>query len=234
MKSLASGTFLLTALLIFVLSGVDPRIFLNLHSIVLVFAGTLGVFLLSTPPAEVKTVFHSMIALLRLGQSPQEINEQLIAVSRQRDAKFSRPHVLIAYAQDLWEKGVEPEMFQALLVRRSHELSTIQMRVVTTLRNLAKYPPALGMTGTVIGLVSLFSNLTPNNKASLGPSLALAMTATFYGLVVANMFIMPISDRVQILHLSVGENNQHICKILLMIHQDEGISVIKDEIYVAA
>lgn len=234
MKSLASGTVLLTLLLMFVLSGVDLKIFLNLHSLLLVFVGTAGVFAVSTPPEGVSSVVQSLLSLLKRRQTTKEVNEQLIAVNRKKDVKLERPHTLIAYAQELWEKGIEPEMFQALLVRRAHEMNGAQMRVVTTLRNLAKYPPALGMTGTVIGLVSLFSNLTPDNKSQLGPSLAMAMTATFYGLLVANMALMPISDRIQVMQLASGESNQHICKILLMIHQDQGESVIKDEIYVAA
>ena len=80
----------------------------------------------------------------------------------------------------------------------------------------------------------MFSHLTPDNKAALGPSLAMAMTATFYGLLVANMLLMPFADRIQIIQLAGAETNQHVCKILLMIHGDQGESVIQDEIHVAA
>jgi chemotaxis protein MotA len=234
MKSLASGTIILTVLLIFVLSGVNLKIFFNLHSITLVFAGTLGIFFFSTPPSGISSVASSLLALLKSEQTTRNVNEQLIILNRKKDATIEKPHVLVNYAQELWEKGIEPEMFQSLLLRRAHDLNSSQLRVVSTLRNLAKYPPALGMIGTVVGLVSLFSNLTASNKGQLGPSLALAMTATFYGLTIANMLIMPLSDRIQIMQLASGENNQHICKIILMIHQGEGDSVIKDEIYVAA
>lgn len=228
------GIVCLGLILVFTLSGTDLGLFLNAHSIILVLGGTLGVFLVCTPPAEVVSAIGTILSQLRPQVSSALVNEQLLTINKRRSASLSKPHALIAYAQELWEKGVDDEMFEALLVKRLHETNNGNVRVVTSLRNLAKYPPALGMTGTVFGLVALFSNLTVDSKEALGPSLATAMTATFYGLVAANMIFMPLADRCHVWQLASSELNQYIVKIVLMIHQNDGESIVADEVKVHA
>ncbi|HUD93238.1 motility protein A [Sphingobium sp.] len=59
--------------------------------------------------------------------------------------------------------------------------------------SIADVAPALGMAGTIIGLVGMFAAM--EDPASLGPSMALALLTTFYGVVIANMIAAPIAAR---------------------------------------
>lgn len=59
--------------------------------------------------------------------------------------------------------------------------------------SIADAAPALGMAGTIIGLVGMFGAM--EDPASLGPSMALALLTTFYGVVIANMIAAPIAAR---------------------------------------
>jgi chemotaxis protein MotA len=99
------------------------------------------------------------------------------------------------------------------------------------MRNLSKYPPSLGMIGTVIGLVTLFSNLTPENQKNVGPSLALAMTATFYGLLLANGLLMPLADRLYVRHLAQVQLDEQVYRILILIHRNEAEAMISEEVH---
>ena len=54
------------------------------------------------------------------------------------------------------------------------------------------------MIGTLIGMVQMFANMTDPSK--LGPYMAVALLATFYGAAVANLFCLPIADK---LHLKL-------------------------------
>jgi len=87
------------------------------------------------------------------------------------------------------------------------------------------------MTGTVIGLVALFSNLNAESRSMIGPSLALAMTATFYGLLLANALLLPLADRLHVRHLRAAELNEHIYHILMLIQKEEPLGVIEGEIH---
>jgi chemotaxis protein MotA len=59
--------------------------------------------------------------------------------------------------------------------------------------SVADAAPALGMAGTIIGLVGMFAAM--DDPASLGPSMALALLTTFYGVVIANILAAPIAAR---------------------------------------
>ncbi|MEA3542677.1 MAG: MotA/TolQ/ExbB proton channel family protein [Pseudomonadota bacterium] len=59
--------------------------------------------------------------------------------------------------------------------------------------SIADAAPALGMAGTVIGLIGMFAAM--DDPAALGPAMALALLTTFYGVVIANMIAAPIAAR---------------------------------------
>jgi chemotaxis protein MotA len=59
--------------------------------------------------------------------------------------------------------------------------------------SVADAAPALGMAGTIVGLVGMFAAM--NDPASLGPSMALALLTTFYGVVIANLVAAPVAAR---------------------------------------
>lgn len=59
--------------------------------------------------------------------------------------------------------------------------------------SIADAAPALGMAGTIIGLVGMFAAM--DDPARLGPSMALALLTTFYGVVIANILAAPVAAR---------------------------------------
>lgn len=59
--------------------------------------------------------------------------------------------------------------------------------------SVADAAPALGMAGTIVGLVAMFAAM--DDPAALGPAMALALLTTLYGVVIANMLAAPIAAR---------------------------------------
>jgi chemotaxis protein MotA len=59
--------------------------------------------------------------------------------------------------------------------------------------SVADAAPALGMAGTIIGLVGMFAAM--DDPAKLGPSMALALLTTLYGVVIANIVAAPVAAR---------------------------------------
>lgn len=58
---------------------------------------------------------------------------------------------------------------------------------------VADAAPALGMAGTILGLIGMFANMA--DPDSVGPAMALALMTTFYGLVLANFIAAPVARR---------------------------------------
>jgi chemotaxis protein MotA len=62
-------------------------------------------------------------------------------------------------------------------------------------RSVAEAAPAMGMIGTVMGLIQMFAALDDINK--IGPAMALAMLTTLYGIVLATVVAGPIASRLE-------------------------------------
>jgi len=86
--------------------------------------------------------------------------------------------------------------------------------------------PAFGMVGTLIGMVQMFANMTDPSK--LGPYMAVALLATFYGAAVANLFCLPLADK---LHLKLTDeeiNRTLIIDGVLMIREAKSPTLVRE------
>ncbi|QSX38222.1 flagellar motor protein PomA [Shewanella sedimentimangrovi] len=85
--------------------------------------------------------------------------------------------------------------------------------------------PAMGMIGTLVGLVAMLSNM--DDPKSIGPAMAVALLTTLYGAIIANMVAIPIADK---LALRMGEemlNRSLIMDAVLAIQDGQNPRVIE-------
>ncbi len=86
--------------------------------------------------------------------------------------------------------------------------------------------PAWGMIGTLLGMVGMFANMDDPSK--LGPFMATALLATLYGALIANLFCLPIADK---LHLKLEEeylSRSLIIDGVLQIRQAKSPNMIRE------
>lgn len=88
--------------------------------------------------------------------------------------------------------------------------------------------PGMGMVGTLIGLVSMFGHMDDPKK--IGPGMAIALLTTLYGAVLANVFALPIADKLANRATEEGTNRTLIIEALLMIRDGRNPGTIRDEL----
>jgi chemotaxis protein MotA len=91
--------------------------------------------------------------------------------------------------------GTDAEIIRDLM---ELELSQMQGRhadKIGVIGMWAALAPGLGMLGTVIGLIGMLQNL--DDKASIGPNMALALVTTLYGSMVANLLMIPFGAKLR-------------------------------------
>jgi len=93
-------------------------------------------------------------------------------------------------------------------------------------RAIGDCAPAFGMIGTLIGMVQMFANMTDPSK--LGPFMAVALLATFYGAAVANLFCLPIADKLHGKLVDEEINRTLIIDGVLMIREAKSPSVVRE------
>lgn len=63
-------------------------------------------------------------------------------------------------------------------------------------QTLGGFAPTLGIIGTVMGLIQMLENLS--DPGSMGPAIAMAFTATLYGVSSANLLFLPLGNKLKI------------------------------------
>ncbi len=93
-------------------------------------------------------------------------------------------------------------------------------------RAIGDCAPAFGMVGTLIGMVQMFANMSDPSK--LGPFMAIALLATLYGALVANLFCLPIADKLQVKLHDEETNRTLIIDGVLMIREAKSPAIIRE------
>jgi chemotaxis protein MotA len=88
-----------------------------------------------------------------------------------------------------------PETLERELRAELQAMVARHARTAALLRRAGEVAPAMGLIGTLIGLVQMLSNL--DNPASIGPAMAVAILATLYGAALANMALLPLAYKLE-------------------------------------
>ena len=182
-------------------SGGDVLLFVNLPSILIVVGGTFMVTLMQVSLADFLGSFGiGLKAFLYKVDDPKQLIEDAVQL-----ADVARKNGLLALegqeiSNDFMKKGInlcvdghDPALVQKMLVR-DIDLTIGRHEVGQRMfRNMASMAPAMGMIGTLVGLVQMLANMS--DPASIGPAMAVALLTTLYGAIIANAFAQPMADK---------------------------------------
>ena len=191
--------------LIAIFMGGGLSLFINVPSLMIVVGGTLGTTMINYPLAEVLGVLKVVKnVFFKKATSSVDIIKQFIDFSTKarREGILSLESDIKKVGEDFIAKGVqlsidglEPEAIREIL---ETEITFIQERhrkgaeIFTT---MGTFFPALGMVGTLIGLVQMLQ--TMSDPSSIGPAMAVALLTTFYGSIMANIVCMPMAGKLR-------------------------------------
>jgi chemotaxis protein MotA len=117
---------------------------------------------------------------------------------------------------------------EILAMRRRHASGS------SVLKKAGGFAPTLGIIGTVVGLIHVMSNLS--SPSTLGPAIAVAFTATFWGVMTANLFWLPLGDKLIRLSEEEAQYREALLDGILAIQAGETPRIIESRLlsYVAA
>jgi chemotaxis protein MotA len=91
--------------------------------------------------------------------------------------------------------GHEPDVVRGILSKEKTEAEKRHAIGASIFTNMAAMAPAMGMIGTLIGLVAMLANMS--DPKSIGPAMAVALLTTLYGAILANGFCEPIAEKLK-------------------------------------
>ena len=176
--------------------------FLDPIALALVFGGTLLATLLRAPAGDVGRAIAALAVLPRRRFRADPLLEQIAAFGRiaRRHGPTALNRAVIRDADVALGvagivDGVAPDTIAAEL--RHERLARIErhLAVADVWQGMAEAAPAMGMVGTLVGLVTMFTQMS--DPRAIGGAMAIALLATLYGALVANLIAGPIAARLR-------------------------------------
>ena len=120
--------------------------------------------------------------------------------------------------------GHDPDTVKALLGRDKAQAMQRHSTGSSIFAAMAEMAPAMGMIGTLIGLVAMLANM--DDPKSIGPAMAVALLTTLYGAVIANGICGPISDKLKLRASEEAMTKNLVIDALLAIQNGQNPRVI--------
>ncbi|MDQ6971329.1 MAG: motility protein A [Mariprofundaceae bacterium] len=198
------GILLAFGLVGFAIGGGLPS-FIDPPSMLIVIGGTIGVVLVSYPLADVlKVVAVALKTFMYKMGSPKETIDQLVELSQivrkegilaleSKMGDIENP--FMAKGLQMAIDGQEPGEIEEILYMEMEKLSARHAKGADLMAQVGTMAPAMGMIGTLVGLVLMLQNMS--DPASIGPSMSIALLTTFYGALIANIIALPMSAKLK-------------------------------------
>lgn len=185
--------------------GGGIALFVNIPAIMIVLGGTMGATMINYPlPDILKVIKVVKNAFFIKKYTAQGLITNFVGLAgtARREGILALESVIDNINDEFMKKGLqlsvdglEPLSIKDIL---DTEIVAIQDRhklgaeIFTTLGTFA---PALGMIGTLIGLVQMLQ--TMEDPSTIGPAMAVALLTTFYGALLANIVALPIAGKLR-------------------------------------
>ncbi|SEU15167.1 flagellar motor protein [Paenibacillus sp. NFR01] len=206
------------------------------NAALIVFGGTLAAVLISFPAARLRTIPAALrMAFGRFTGRREEKAEEIIAMSaisrrggvlgleqraEQHPDSFTRDGLLLII------DGNDPGQVREILELEMDAKEAKYEGYAKIFEAAGGYAPTMGIIGTVMGLIRVLGTLT--DPSHLGSSIAVAFTATLYGVASANLIFLPIASKIKARCQSeIGEMEMVMVGILSLQNGDHPLLVRK-------
>jgi chemotaxis protein MotA len=207
----------------------------NGPAMVIVLGGTIGAVLLQTPLG----VFVRSLRMLGMVFVPprhglEDMIRKLVDWSRvaRKDgllglerAVQGEPDLFVRKGMQLLVDGNEPEEIRRTLEVELDSRERFDLQASKVLEAMGGYSPTIGIIGAVMGLIHVMQNLSDPSK--LGSGIATAFVATIYGVGLANLFLLPMANKLKAYVQQESHYRELVIEGLVAISEGENPRLIE-------
>jgi len=214
--------------------GSGAMVFVNIPSMIIVIGGTIAVVMMRFTLSQFIGSFKmAMKAFMYKAETPEELITvvvHLAAVARKEgllaleNQEINNP--VLEKGVNLLVDGHEPAIVRKALTTEMNETVSRHRIGQDLFKAMGDAGPAMGMIGTLVGLVQMLSNMS--DPKSIGPAMAVALLTTLYGAMIANMFALPVSDKLALRSQEEQMNKVIIIESILGIQDGQNPKVLEE------
>jgi chemotaxis protein MotA len=185
------------------MAGGDAMAYVDVPSILIVFGGGTASVLTSFPLGNILTAASVMKkTLLTKTRDPADLIKELVGYAEiaRRDGILSLENLtkdiddnFIVSGIQMAVDGTDPELIEQVMTSELDSIAERHEGGKAIFDAAAKYYPAFGMIGTLIGLIAMLKNMS--DPSMIGAGMAVALITTLYGACAANMVFLPLADK---------------------------------------
>ena len=229
---LVAGSIVIVML---ILTGGDLHMFISEHAMIIIFSGSISATLIRFP---LVSILHGLplgakYAFTMSRSTARSLVDELAGlaeIARKQGPmgleKVETPDPFLAKGIRYVADGYDMDFIRDNLERDRDNFLMHLEEGSKIYRAVGDCAPAFGMVGTLIGMVQMFANMTDPSK--LGPYMATALLATLYGAVIANLFCLPIADKLHGKLLDEETNRTIIIDGILMIRDAKSPTLVRE------
>ncbi len=179
--------------------------FIDPPSIAIVVGGTVGVVLIAYPLGDVlKVIGVAMKNFLYALPTGADVINQLVELAQivRKEGILALESKVDEVESDFMKKGLqmaidgqEPSEIEDILYNEIEKVKDRHQKGADMFTAFGTFAPAMGMIGTLVGLVLMLQNMS--DPSSIGPSMSIALLTTFYGALMANIIFMPMANKLK-------------------------------------
>jgi chemotaxis protein MotA len=188
-----------------ILLGGDVGGFLNVPAVAIVVGGTLGALLVHFPLPRILGMAGLVRKAFAAGHTdPDAVIRKLVRYAERarregmlslEDESEHEPDDFLRKGLRLAVDGTDPQLLEKIMETDVAQVEARHAEGARILTMGGTFAPAFGMIGTLIGLVNMLSSL--EDPTQIGAGMAMALTTTFYGAVLANTFFIPMAGKLE-------------------------------------
>lgn len=182
--------------------GVAP--FIDIPSVLIVAGGTIGAVMMSFTMGQFfGAIKVALKALMFKIDKPEELIDLVVQMANEArtggllalEGKETG-NTFLAKGIQMMVDGHEPAVVRQTLKLEMNQAADRHAVGILIFTKIAELAPAMGMIGTLVGLVLMLGNMS--DPASIGPSMAVALLTTLYGAMIANVFALPLVGKLSL------------------------------------
>lgn len=184
-----------------IMMGGSFLLFVDVPSIVIVIGGTVSTMLIRFKLKDIFNLFSVVMkAFLVNIAKPEEVINQLIDMANiaRKDGilaleKVKSEDTFLQTAVNHCVDGADPEFLESVLTKELDYLVERHAMGMALLAHIAEMGPAMGMLGTLIGLVQMLASMS--DPSAIGPAMAVAILTSLYGSYLCNILAIPLGSK---------------------------------------
>ncbi len=211
--------------------------FFDSSSVMVVCGGSIAAALICFPLRSILGTFRVVMnVFFNKQESIPDLIEQIVSLAEtarrdgllaleNRQEELSNPFILLGIQMAV--DGTRPEVIEDIMRTEMEAVANRHKNGKGVFDQLGRFAPAFGMIGTLIGLVIMLGDMSPE---TIGSGMAVALLTTLYGAILSNLIFLPFAEKLGFIHKQEAVVMEVIIRGIMGIQSGDNPRVIEQKL----